>query len=172
MWCEVFACLGLAGFADYTGFQSASGPTSTSVDNQLEEFGNFQTGAQSVSQAPPLLQPTPNGSNTGMGMGMVPLLQPTPAQPVDMSGMGMGLTPPVQPAIGTNPTGTLVSCMTVYNEPVCLCMTVCVHCTYAYSDTLSDTASGDLSTSQGWTMAPCSYILHMAVCTHCPTGPI
>lgn len=109
MWCEVFACLGLAGSADYIGFQSATGPTSTSVDNQLEEFGHFQTGAQSVSQAPPLLQPTPNGSSTGMGMGMLTLLQPTPAQPLDMSGMGMGFTPPVQPAIGTNPTETLVS---------------------------------------------------------------
>lgn len=52
-------------------------------------------------------------------------------------------------------------------------MMVCaLYAVYAYSDTLSDAASSDRSTCQGWTMALCSYILHMAVCTHGLTGPI
>ena len=101
--------LGLVGFGDYTGFQSATGPT-TSVNDQFEDFGNFQTGAQSIGQAPPLLQPTPNGTSTGIGVGMLPLLQPTPAQPVGKSGMGMGMPPLVQMGMGTSSMETPVSC--------------------------------------------------------------
>lgn len=41
-------------------------------------------------------------------------------------------------------------------------MMVCaLYAVYAYSDTLSDAASSDRSTCQGWTMALCSYV-HIA----------
>ena len=102
------------GFADFTGFQSAAGPTSTSVNNQFDDFGSFQAVTQSSSQAPPLLQPTLNDASAGLGMGIPPPILPTQAQPAGTSGMGMGTRLQMQPGMATNPAP--VSC---WFEPTC-----------------------------------------------------